>query len=85
MSKTLDDIAVHNAAYRKAQLHELLDQCTEEQRAFFDRMYGSRDTIPEEKIDWAIQQCERTIVKNKASDKEDKGSDNTTDVRRKPD
>ncbi len=70
MSKTLDDIAAHNAAYRIAQLHGLLDQCTKEQQAFFDRMYGSRDTIPEEKIDWAIQQCERTIAKNKG-DKEE--------------
>ena len=71
MSKTLDDIAAHNAAYKKAQLHGLLDQCTKEQQAFFDRMYGSRDTIPDEKIDWAIQQCERTIAKNAASDKEE--------------
>ena len=70
MSKTLDDIAAHNTAYRIAQLHGFLDQCTKEQQAFFDRMYGSRDTIPEEKIDWAIQQCERTIAKNKG-DKEE--------------
>ena len=71
MSKILDKIAAHNATYRKTQLHNLLDQCTKEQQAFFDRMYGSRDTIPEEKIDWAIQQCERTITKNET--KEDKG------------
>ena len=46
-------------------LKELYDQCTEEQQGFFCRMYKSLEEIPDEKIRWAIQQCERTIEKNK--------------------
>ncbi len=61
MSKILNEIK----DFRKEKLIELLNQCTLEQQAFFDRMYGSRDTIPDEKIDWAIRQCEGTIKKNK--------------------
>ena len=61
MSKTLNEIK----DFKKEKLIELLNQCTKKQQTFFDRMYGSRDTIPEEKIDWAIQQCEKTIENNK--------------------
>ncbi len=61
MSKALIDIE----NLKKRTLIELLNQCTENQQAFFNRMYGSRDTISKEKIDWAIQQCERTIKENK--------------------
>ena len=46
-------------------LKELYDQCTEEQQGFFRRMYVSLEEIPDEKVRWAIQQCERTIEKNK--------------------
>jgi len=60
MSKTLDDIKI----YRHDMLRNLLSQCTESQINLFNRMYGSIDTIPDEKINWAIQQCERTIEKN---------------------
>ena len=72
MGETLDRIM----AFKKAQLHRLLDQCTKEQEAKFDRMYGSRDTIPEDRVDWAIHQCERTVEMNKvnqakAKDKEE--------------
>jgi hypothetical protein len=49
---------------KKRALVELYNQCTEPQQEIFNRMYGSTDTIPEEKINWAIQQCERTIFKN---------------------
>jgi hypothetical protein len=51
--------------FRKRALIDLYDQCIPEQQNMFNRMYGSIDTIPNEKIDWAIQQCERTIAKNK--------------------
>ena len=61
MSKISDKIT----AYKMTELHKLLNQCTEEEEAKFDRMYGSRDTIPEDRIDWAIYQCERTIEKRK--------------------
>ena len=61
MSETFDKIE----AFKREKLIELLNQCTEKQQAFFDRMYGSRDTIPSGKINWAIEQCERTIANNK--------------------
>lgn len=48
--------------FRKQVLVDLYNQCTEPQQALFNRMYGSIDKIPEEKINWAIQQCERTIA-----------------------
>jgi len=60
MSEALDDIK----DYRKTVLTELLGQCTPKQQDLFNRMYGSLEAIPEEKIDWAIQQCERTVEKN---------------------
>lgn len=48
----------------REKLRELLPQCTKKQQEFFIRMYVSVDVIPFEKIDWAIQQVERTIKKN---------------------
>lgn len=61
MSESLENIK----NFRKDTLKKLLDQCTEPQQQIFNRMYGSLAEIPDEKIDWAIQQCERTIIKNK--------------------
>ena len=49
--------------YRKQLLQELYDQQTDAAKDLFNRMYVSVDEIPEEKIDWAIQQCERTLEK----------------------
>ena len=49
--------------YRKQLLQELYDQQTDAAKDLFNRMYVSVDKIPEEKIDWAIQQCERTLEK----------------------
>jgi hypothetical protein len=60
MSKALKEIQ----EFRHQKLRDLLNQCTDKQKKFFNRMYGSVDTIPDEKIDWAIQQCENTIKKN---------------------
>lgn len=60
MSEALNKIK----QFRRQTLSELLDQCTEPQQDLFERMYGAVSTIPESKIDWAIQQCERTIEKN---------------------
>lgn len=53
-------------------LKELLCQCTEKQKLLFNRMYGSVDTVPEEKIEWAIVQCENTIKENQEGIKNDK-------------
>lgn len=60
--------------FRLNTLKELLAQTTEKQQHFFKRMYSHKnldahiedvvDKIPNGKIDWAIQQCEATIVKN---------------------
>ena len=49
-------------------LKDLLNQCTEPQIKLFNRMYGSVDTISEDKIDRAIQQCEQTILNNNVKD-----------------
>ena len=43
----------------------LYNKCTPEQQSVFNRMYVSIAAIPDGKIDWAIQQCERTIAENK--------------------
>lgn len=49
--------------YKRQILQELYDQQTDAAKDLFNRMYVSVDEIPEEKIDWAIQQCERTLEK----------------------
>lgn len=50
--------------FKRQTLRDLLDQCTEPQKNLFKRMYGTVSTMDKSKIDWAIQQCERTIEKN---------------------
>jgi hypothetical protein len=62
-----------NAA--KVILKDLLSQCTEGQQFIFKRMYSSKnltlpinevvDQMPDDKLDWAITQCEQTVNKNK--------------------
>ena len=59
--------------YRKQVLTDLYNQCSKAEQDLFNRMYGSLEKISDEKIDLAIQQCERTIgrkidVKEKARD-----------------
>ena len=61
MSKTLE----HLKEYRKKCLKDLYNQCTPPQQDLFKRMYKNIDEISDSKIDWAIQQCENTIAKNK--------------------
>lgn len=53
--------------FKREKIRELLNQCTEAQIGMFNRMYGSIDTIPNEKMDRAYDQCLRTIEKNKQS------------------
>jgi hypothetical protein len=60
-SETLNNIK----AYRRKALTDLLEQCTVPQIKLFKLMYYSVETIPDEKIDWAIRQCESTIKSNK--------------------
>lgn len=64
MSEALQEIK----DFRRQKLRELLLQCTEAQQVFFNRLCGSVEEISDEKIDSAIQLCERTIEGNKAID-----------------
>lgn len=59
--------------YARSTLKEWLKECTPDQQHIFRRMYSHKnlekpidevvDEIPEEKLDWAMQQVERTIKK----------------------
>ena len=59
---------------RRDALFNLCDQCTESQKTLFKRMYSHKDLekeirsiindMPYDKLDWAIQQCESTVIKN---------------------
>jgi len=51
--------------FKRRQLKKVLSKCTEEQIAFFNRLYGSIDIIPEEKMNRAYEQCVATIKKNR--------------------
>jgi len=66
MSVTKSESLAQIEDYRRQILKDLYVQCNEAQQSLFNRMYGSVEIIPDEKIDWAIQQCERTIAKNQA-------------------
>jgi hypothetical protein len=55
-------------------LKVLIARCTEPQQLLFKRMYSHKnldlpineviDNMPDEKLDWAVSQCERTVNKN---------------------
>ena len=55
-------------------LKDLLSQCTEDQQMLFKRMYShddlerdindAVDQMADDKINWAISQCERTVYNN---------------------
>lgn len=49
----------------RTKLTNLYYQLTDGQKAFFNRMYKSIDEIPDEKIEWGIKQCERTLENNR--------------------
>lgn len=67
MNKTLSNAA-------KDILKNLLAECTEPQQMLFKRMYCHKnldatieeavDQMDESKMDWAISQCEKTVLKN---------------------
>lgn len=60
-------------SYARKSLRESLAKCTNHQQLFFKRMYAHGnlnmpindvvDQMPEEKLDWAMQQVERTLAK----------------------
>ncbi len=48
-----------------------LQQCTESQRQFFDRLYPNGiENIEDNRLDWALQQVKRTIAKNEKKQQE---------------
>ena len=61
MSEALKKIA----DFRRAVLRDLYSQCTQAQQNIFNLMYKSLEDVSDKQIDWAIEQCERTIIKNK--------------------
>ena len=58
--------------FARQQLKDGLSKCTEAQRDLFRRMYSHKDLtcpmdevvdrMPEDKLDWAMQQVENTLV-----------------------
>jgi len=50
--------------WKREKLRELLSQCTDAQIGIFNRMYKSIDAITNDKMDWAMEQCLRTVEKN---------------------
>ncbi|MCK5020964.1 MAG: hypothetical protein KAS32_28375 [Candidatus Peribacteraceae bacterium] len=54
ITNTLEEIG-------RSKLKELLQECTNEEINLFNQMYVSVAEIPLEKMNWAIQQCERSI------------------------
>ncbi len=61
MSEALNKIK----EFKLSTLTDLYNQLKPEQQDLFCRLYiGGIEKIEESKIDWAIQQCERTIIKN---------------------
>lgn len=51
--------------FKRGLIKELLGQCTDEQKSFFNRLYGSINAITEDKMHNAYYQCKRTIKTNK--------------------
>lgn len=62
------------SGFARQTLKEGLKKCTQEQQLFFKRMYSHKDLdkdisevvdqIPDEKLDWAMQQIQRTLDKS---------------------
>ena len=52
--------------FKRELVADLLKRCTEKQREFFNKMYGSIETIKENKMRHAYYQCRRTVEKNDA-------------------
>lgn len=51
------------------EIREGLEQCTESQREFFNRLYPNGiEGIEDSRLDCALQQVKRTIAKNKTKE-----------------
>jgi hypothetical protein len=63
--------------FARATLKNGLSQCTDAQKMIFKRMYANGkldlpiddvvDAMPADKLDWAMQQVERSLSKNASS------------------
>ena len=47
----------------RKDMESMLRKCSPAQQNLFSRMYP--DGVPDDKLDWALQQIERTLEKNK--------------------
>ena len=64
--------------YARAKLRRDLFECTEAQQLVFKRMYSHKnleasigdivDNMPEEKLDWAMDQVKRTVDENQKTE-----------------
>lgn len=57
-------LVIDEEDFRRQTLVDLYNQLTLAQQNLFNRMYKSVEEIPDNKINWAIQQCAKTIDKN---------------------
>ncbi len=51
--------------FKRDTLADLYNQLPEANQKFFCRMYKSLEEVKDDQVDWAIQQCERTLEKGK--------------------
>ena len=50
--------------FKRAKIKAAYKKLTTRQQAFFNRLWKSVDTVPNDSSLTAINQCERTIIKN---------------------
>lgn len=63
-------------AYKRDVIKSLLSRCNKDQQMIFKRMYSHTnlelpindvvDSMPPDKLEWAIGQCDRTVENNKS-------------------
>jgi hypothetical protein len=47
--------------FKRDTLTDLYNQLPEANQQFFCKMYGSLEEVKDDQVDWAIQQCQRTL------------------------
>lgn len=60
------DLRTKTEAFQRAELETLLAQCTDEQKALFNKVYP--DGVPAKSLEQAYNLCLRTVSKNHAAD-----------------
>jgi hypothetical protein len=63
-----EEFKLHVEEAGRDLLRQYHDQLTPPQIELFNRMYGSIDEIPFEKMAWAYQQVRRTVDENKVKE-----------------